>query len=54
MICLATEALPQAVIGVAAPLFAVLLAGQKIPQAFNAFSSDVFSLAFGRSYWSPR
>jgi len=47
VICLATEALPQAVIGVAAPLFAVLLAGQKIPQAFNAFSSDVFSLAFG-------
>ncbi|MFC5994806.1 SLC13 family permease [Pseudonocardia hispaniensis] len=47
VICLATDALPQAVVGVGAPLFAVVLGGVPIPMAFGAFSGDVFFLAFG-------
>lgn len=44
VIVLATEALPQIVVGVAAPLLAVILNGTRVPKAFNAFNSDVFFL----------
>lgn len=44
VIVLAAEALPQILIGVAAPLLVFLLNGTPVPQAFNAFSSDVFFL----------
>lgn len=47
VICLATEALPQAVVGIGAPLFAVLLGGLPVEESFGAFSSDTFFLAFG-------
>lgn len=44
IIVLATEALPQVIVGVAAPLLAVVLNGTPVPKAFNAFNSDVFFL----------
>lgn len=47
IIVLAAEALPQIVVGVGAPLLVVLLNGVGIPQAFNAFGSDVFFLILG-------
>jgi len=44
IIVLATEALPQIVAGVGAPLLVVLLNRTPVPKAFNAFNSDVFFL----------
>lgn len=47
IVVLATEALPQAIVGVTAPLLAVVLTGAEIPAAFSAFSDDIFFLIFG-------
>lgn len=47
VICLAVEALPQAAVGVGAPLFAVVLGGIPVGKAYGAFASDTFFLAFG-------
>ncbi len=44
---LVTNALPHAVVGVGAPFLVVILAGEKIPKAFSAFSTDVFFLGLG-------
>ena len=45
--CMVTDALPGAIVGLAAPLLLVTLAGVKIPAAFKAFTSDVFFLGGG-------
>jgi len=47
VIVLAAEALPQILIGVAAPLLVFLLNRTPVPEAFNAFNSDVFFLIMG-------
>ncbi len=47
VICLATEALPQAIVGVGAPMFAVVLGAAPVAKAYGAFASDTFFLAFG-------
>jgi len=44
IILLATEAVPQIIVGVGAPLLVVLLNGAPVDAAFNAFNSDVFFL----------
>jgi len=45
--CMVTDALPGAIVGLAAPLLLVIVAGVKIPAAFKAFTSDVFFLGGG-------
>jgi len=47
IICMVTDALPKAVVGLVAPLLLVVVAGIKIPQAFNAFNTDIFYLGAG-------
>ncbi|MEW6661477.1 MAG: SLC13 family permease [Bacillota bacterium] len=47
MIILLFDAMHKFVVGLAAPMFVVLIGGEKIPAAFSAFSSDAFFLAIG-------
>lgn len=47
IITMVTNALPMAIVGLTAPLLLVLLGHTKIPQAFNAFDTDIFFLAAG-------
>lgn len=47
IICMVTDALPPAIVGLATPLLMVVLGNVKIPAAFKAFTSDVFFLAAG-------
>jgi len=47
IICMTTDALPNAIVGITSPLLLVLLANIKIPVAFSAFSTDIFFLAMG-------
>jgi anion transporter len=47
IVALATEALPQAVVGVGAPMFVVVLGAAPVAKAYSAFAGDVFFLAFG-------
>lgn len=42
-----TDSLPKAIVGLAAPLLVVLLAGVKPGDAFKAFSTDIFMLGVG-------
>src|SRR3990172_4688637 len=42
-----TDALPKAIVGFAAPLLAVVLAGVRPAAAFRAFSTDIFFLGAG-------
>lgn len=42
-----TDALPKAIVGLAAPLLVVLLAGVRPANAFRAFSTDIFFLGAG-------
>ncbi|MDN5347090.1 MAG: hypothetical protein PWP65_654 [Clostridia bacterium] len=45
--CMVTDALPKAIIGLAAPTLLVVMANMKIPAAFGAFASNAFFLAIG-------
>lgn len=45
--CMVTDALPKAIMGFATPLLLVIFGGVKIPQAFKAYTTDVFFLAGG-------
>lgn len=45
--CMVTDALPKAIIGLAAPMLLVILGNIKIPEAFSAFSNNEFFLAIG-------
>ncbi|MEW6264251.1 MAG: SLC13 family permease [Thermodesulfobacteriota bacterium] len=45
--CMVTDALPNVIVGLGAPLLVVLLTKAKIPAAFSAFASDVFFLGVG-------
>jgi len=47
IVCMVSDALPKAVIGLAAPTLVVVLAKWKIPDAFAAFSNNEFFLAAG-------
>ncbi|MBI5302661.1 MAG: anion permease [Chloroflexi bacterium] len=47
IICMITDALPKAVVGLVGPALIVILGGFKIPDAFKAFTSDSFFLAIG-------
>ena len=47
IVCMTTNALPSAIVGITSPLLLVLLASTKIPVAFSAFSTDIFFLAMG-------
>ncbi len=47
IICMISEALPRAVVGIASPLFVVILGGFKIGDGFSAFTKNVFFLALG-------
>ncbi len=47
IICAAFESLPRAVLGLTAPMLVVLLAGYKIPDAFDAFAGSQSFLAIG-------
>ncbi len=47
IICMVTDALPKAVVGLVSPLLLVVVAKIKIPQAFNAFNTDIFYLGAG-------
>ncbi|MGO9613392.1 MAG: SLC13 family permease [Dissulfurispiraceae bacterium] len=47
IVCMTTDALPGAIVGITSPLLLVLLAKMKIPVAFSAFSTDIFFLAMG-------
>lgn len=42
-----TDAFPRGIVGLATPLLLVIMAGMKIPQAFSAFTSNVFFLGAG-------
>lgn len=45
--CMVTDALPKAIVGLAAPTLLVVMAKMKIPNAFDAFASNAFFLAIG-------
>lgn len=47
IICMITDALPKAVVGLAGPTLLFVFAGYKVPDAFKAFTSDSFFLAIG-------
>ncbi|MBI4785893.1 MAG: anion permease [Chloroflexi bacterium] len=47
IICMITDALPKAVVGLVGPTLVFVLAGYKIPDAFKAFTTDAFFLASG-------
>ena len=47
ILCAAFESLPRAVLGLAAPMLLVVLAGYKIPDAFSAFADSQSFLAIG-------
>ena len=47
ILCAAFESLPRAVLGLAAPMLVVVLAGYKIPDAFSAFADSQSFLAIG-------
>lgn len=45
--CMIADAMPMALVGLASSLLLVMVAGMKVPQAFNAFNKDIFFLATG-------
>lgn len=47
IICMITNCIPRAIVGLTSPLLLVLLAGMPIPQAFHAFNTNIFFLAAG-------
>ncbi|MGP8051627.1 MAG: SLC13 family permease [Desulfobaccales bacterium] len=47
IVIMISDALPNAIVGLTSPLLLVLFAKMKIPQAFNAFNTDIFFLAAG-------
>ncbi|MHB1951690.1 MAG: SLC13 family permease [Acidiferrobacteraceae bacterium] len=47
IVCMVTEALPKAIVGLASPLLLVIFAHTKVPAAFGAFNTDIFFLATG-------
>ncbi len=47
IVCMVTNALPKALVGLASPLLLVLMAGMKVKPAFGGFNGDIFFLAAG-------
>lgn len=47
VVCMVSNAMPMALVGLASPLLLVLVAGLKVPDAFNAFNKDIYFLATG-------
>ncbi|MGD0216369.1 MAG: SLC13 family permease [Desulfobaccales bacterium] len=47
IVIMISDALPGAIVGITSPLLLVLFAKMKVPQAFNAFNTDIFFLAAG-------
>ncbi len=47
VVCMVTDALPMALVGLTSPLLLVIVANMKVPDAFNAFNKDIFFLATG-------
>lgn len=47
VICMVSDAMPMALVGLGSPLLLVIVARLKIPEAFNAFNKDIFFLATG-------
>src|SRR5271157_5347944 len=47
IVVMISNALPNAIVGLTSPLLLVLFAKMPIPQAFNAFNTDIFFLAAG-------
>ena len=47
VVCMVTDALPMAMVGLASPLLLVIVAHLKVPAAFDAFNKDIFFLATG-------
>jgi solute carrier family 13 (sodium-dependent dicarboxylate transporter), member 2/3/5 len=47
IVVMISDALPNAIVGITSPLLLVLFAKMPIPQAFNAFNTDIFFLAAG-------